>query len=346
MHALATRPTSGIRTSSLPGKKPRSANFATNSESRSAGHSNLFLYFLALGLLRTKANGLTALVVPFDWVSRPSARNLREAIESKGWNASVYRFSLPIFSGVDTTASISVVDKRVAQGRWSFYDVSDDLRIEPRRGVTGTGHTLLNYTRRRTREKLFARRGMSPGIQSVFTLTDGERVHHGLSRDDVVPCVTTLREVDDDLHVLDRQAFETHFVAAGRRCWLLKSRSATLSDRLRRYLDGVAPEQRNTATCRRQDPWYNYEAVPPPDILVHSGFTNSGPRLLLNTVRAIPVGSMYGIYGCPKGRAAEIKAFVASRRVFSRVVPHSGRLRKLEVGQLNSILPQVFETHD
>ena len=72
------------------------------------GHGNLYLYFLCLGILKTRIDGLIGLVIPFEWVSRPSAAAIRRHIEEKGWNVSVYRFRQPIFPGVLTTASISL----------------------------------------------------------------------------------------------------------------------------------------------------------------------------------------------------------------------------------------------
>jgi len=312
-----------------------------------SGHGNLFLYFMALALLQTSASGIAALIVPFDWVSRPAASGIRKAIRDSRWNVSVYRFSFPVFDGVDTTASISIIDKKHADGRWRYYDVGDDLQPVDRRGVTGSGRALLSYAKRAnhsTREGLFARRGLSPGSQQVFTLTEGERIHHGLSRHDVVPCVTTLRGVTTELELLDRDAFQRLFVSAGRRCWLIRSREP-LSHPLRRYLEAVPPGERATATCRNQEPWYNYEAVAVPDLLIHSGFTGNGPRVVINSVGAIPVGSMYGLYGCPKGHEARVRGGIMAQHIFGRVVPHSRRLRKIEVGQLNGLLEDLGTGH-
>ncbi|MGA7742837.1 MAG: class I SAM-dependent methyltransferase [Polyangia bacterium] len=307
-----------------------------------SGHSNLFLYFMALGLIRAKPTGMVALVVPFDWVSRPAARGIRAVIRNRHWNVSVYRFSFPVFDDVETTASVSIIDKQRAGGQWSFYDVHKDLSVAQRRGVTGTGKSLLGYSRRGS---LFARRGLSPGCRDVFVLTEGERIHHGLSRQDVLPCVTTLRGVSPKLKVLDKAAFHEQFVRAGRRCWLIRSREKA-SDPLRRYLDNISPSRRATATCQRQEPWYNYEEVRAPALLLHSGFTSHGPRVLVNAIAAIPLGSMYGIYGCSRDRTDAVLGALQSSRILSRVVPHSGRLKKIEVGQLNSILTYIKKAAD
>lgn len=308
-----------------------------------SGHGNLFLYFMALGMLRTDRQGLLALVVPFDWVSRPAARALRALIEKSRWNVSVYRFSFGVFESVDTTASISIIDKAGKSGEWKFFDVSDDFAITPRRGLTGSGFGLVNYSRR---SSLYARRGLAPGNQQIFTLTEGERIHHGLRREDVQPCVTSLRGLTGDFGVLDNDTFKKHFVEAGRRCWLVRSRGEP-SPRVQKYLDSVPEESRSTATCLRQTPWHNYELVKRPQLLLHSAFTSDdGPKVLVNEIGAIPVGSIYGIYGSPKGREHDIRGRFVAKRVVRRIVPHSGKLRKLEIGQVNELLREIAKVLD
>jgi len=298
------------------------------------GHCNLFVYFLALGLIRSNDEGLVSVIVPFDWVTRPAAEPLRNLIKTKRWAVSVYRFSSRIFAGVETTASITVIDKSKNSGKWQFFNISEDLKITQRDGVTGTGKKLLSYSRR---QKVFARRGISPGTQRVFVLTDSERIHHGLKRTDVLPCVTSLRDINSKVDRLTKTTFEEHFVKAGRRCWLIKSRGR-VSSRLRGYLDGVSDTERSTATCLRQKPWYKYEEPVTPLLLVHSAFTRIGPRIIVNAVNAVAVGSMYGIYGASKNSVTTIQRVLATKGIGQRIVPHSGRLRKIEVGQLNSLL--------
>jgi methylase of polypeptide subunit release factors len=78
-----------------------------------SGIGNLYLYFLCLALLRTKKDGLVAFVMPFEWVSRPSAQSVRYLLESKGWKVGIYRFETSIFEDVLTTASITIIDKAI-----------------------------------------------------------------------------------------------------------------------------------------------------------------------------------------------------------------------------------------
>ena len=81
---------------------------------------NLYLYFMCLGFLKTRGDGILSFVIPFEWVSRPSAEPVRAFIRQKGWEVKVFRFQRPIFPGVLTTASITIVNKRKTTGLWYF----------------------------------------------------------------------------------------------------------------------------------------------------------------------------------------------------------------------------------
>src|SRR5260370_8444402 len=88
------------------------------------GHANLFVYFLALGLIRTNDRGLVALLVPFEWVSRPSAKPLRDVIAREKWSVTFYRFADPIFDVVLPTPPITIIDKSASASSWSYFDIS------------------------------------------------------------------------------------------------------------------------------------------------------------------------------------------------------------------------------
>src|SRR5690606_25477002 len=113
-----------------------------------------------------------------------------------------------------------------------------------------------------------------------------------------------------------------------------------LSPTLRRYLDAIPAERRATTTCMNRDTWYRFRPFPVSKILVASGFVGSGPKVVRNIIGAHHVGSVYGVFGsCKNWRlvARKLREFDFS----ARVVKHSGRLRKVEVRQLNSVLNDV-----
>jgi hypothetical protein len=263
-----------------------------------SGIGNLYLYFLCLALLRTKPDGLVAFVVPFEWVSRPSAQTIRELLESNGWKVSIYRFDASIFEGVLTTASITIIDKANASGTWAYYDILENLTIRPRNGISGSRVNLLPYS---GRDKVWARRGISPGGQKTFALTELERLEAGLHKTDVWPCITSLKHLPAEVSDLNDTAFKKYFVEAGRRCWLIKTTNKKLSERLRKYLKTIPKSDRETYACRHQKPWYKYESVPVSKILFHSGFMKRGPKVALNSVGARAIGCVYGIHSHEPG---------------------------------------------
>jgi methylase of polypeptide subunit release factors len=85
--------------------------------------SNLFLYFLCLALLKTTSDGIVALVVPFEWISRPSAEPVRDFIREQGWDVDIYRFTESVFDKVLTTSSITILDKK-SKGRQWLRDIT------------------------------------------------------------------------------------------------------------------------------------------------------------------------------------------------------------------------------
>ncbi len=298
-------------------------------------HCNLYLYFFCLGLLKTCEDGLIALVIPYEWVSRPSAKALREYIHRNRWNVAVYRFQMPIFDGVMTTASVSVVDKARHDGRWRYYDIAPGYRVVMRRGITDSKAGVLDYSER---GPIWALRGLSPGTQKVFTLTEGERIRAGLSKRDVVPCVTTLRGVSLRLGTLSKAAFRKRFVKVGAKCWLIRSFEIERSSALDAYLEAVPEKHRLTYTCQNQTPWFNYHPHPVPQILFSSGFTSFGPKVLVNSVGAHAVGSVLGIHSRNKLPLRRLQAHLLEINFEKRVLAHAKTLKKVEVKQLNAVL--------
>jgi hypothetical protein len=298
-------------------------------------HANLYLYFFCLGLLKSLEDGLVALVIPYEWVSRPSFKGLREYIQRQKWSVAVYRFQMPVFEGVETTASISIVDKASSDGQWKYFDITPDYRVVPRHGITGSKKRILDYARRGS---IWTLRGLSPGTQKIFTLTEGERIRAGLSKSDVVPCVTSLKEVPRKLRTLNRTTFDKYFVQAGEKCWLIRSHETIRSIELNTYLESVPEAKRQTYTCKHQTPWFNFKPHPVPQLLFSSGFTKFGPKVLVNSIGAQAVGSVYGIDSKKKLPVRRLQGYLLKYDFEKRVVAHSGHLKKIEVKQLNSVL--------
>ncbi|MFC4924175.1 Eco57I restriction-modification methylase domain-containing protein [Delftia deserti] len=301
--------------------------------------SNAFLLFLAKAIISTKADGMVALVIPFEWVSRPAARDLREYIKKNNWEVSAYRFTEEIFQNVMTTASLTIIDKSKRNSKWSYYSIDSNFKINEKKFASGD-FELFAYSPRT--EENFAQRGLSPGGQHIFCLTEGERIHHRLLKGiDVVPCITTMRHWKDDITSLTDHQFDRLYVNKGMRCWLLKTWEPP-SPQLMAYLDSIPKEKRDNYTCNQRDTWWKARPHQPADIIYSSAFVGPAPKFLMNTVKAIAVGSIQGIHKVkPKNRSVLRKKLIAID-YGARVVAHSGRLRKIEVGQMNKIVADII----
>lgn len=297
--------------------------------------SNLFLYFVCLGILKTHDKGIVALVIPFEWVSRPSARSLRQLLIDRKWEVSVYRFTSQVFPGVLTTSSITIIDKSKTTGEWRYSDVTSTFDIIPRSGPAEASTGVLEYS---DRGAIWAMRGMSPGSQSIFCLTEGERSHFGLRKSDVMPCVTSLRSLPSTITLLSETVFNQYFVSAGQRCWLIKSHMKNRSRTLDEYLDGIAPDRRDNYTCKSRNPWYAFRCHPVPDILVSSGFTSFGPKIVINSAGCHAIGSVTGVHSDVKYSVRRLQKYLSEMNFEESVVAHAKTLKKVEVKQLNAVL--------
>lgn len=308
---------------------------------RISGLANAWQYFFMLSLLSTGPRGLVALVIPYEWVSRPSAKAIRDYIHEQRWAVSVYRLSDATFERVLTTSSLTIVDKTSLTGTWEFF--SQRKHGFEGCGISGRSQKVLAYSKRdRKSGQTFASRGLSPGSQRIFTLTESERVRLGLKvGEDVVPCVTTLRHLPTAVASLTERSFKKHYVHARQKCWLVNTSRRTLSTRLTQYLEAVPEVQYQNWTCLSRNEWWRFRMPPVPDILVASGFRNDHTKVVRNEFGARAVGGVYGIYNVPSGDRSRITRQLRETRLGGRVVPHSNGFHKIEVAQVNTILKSL-----
>jgi len=309
-----------------------------------SGLANAWQYFFLLALASTVADGLCALVVPYEWVSRPSALALRNYIASCGWDVHVHRLADTTFNRVLTTACITLVDKKGGAGRWLYSDVGPDGPARPLASPSGAPDGVMRYTRRSDIRPGAPRavRGLSPGTQEVFTLTEGQRARLGLSPGrDVVPCVTSLRPLPPGKLVLDAAAFRDHYREAGRRCWLVKT-DRPLSAGLNAYFASVPEQLRETSTCREREakgrPWWEFRMPLAPPALASMSFKGPFPKAARNDVGACAVGSVCSVYGVTAEQADLLAGGFGGLDIRGQIVPHSNGLRKIEISQLNGLL--------
>jgi hypothetical protein len=306
--------------------------------------ANAWQYFFLLGIASTGKNGLLALVIPYEWVSRPSATAIREYIEKKGWRVSVYRLLDDTFPRVLTTSSITVIDKSVSDKRWDYYQQTTSGKFQKLRSMTATSRALLPYQRARTlsgRQKPHAKRGLSPGTQKVLTLTEAERARLGFRiGTDVVPCVTSMRHLPIGIAVLSKAVFRANYVNAGKKCWLINTKVKP-SKHLAAYLEKVPVAARATSTCEARDVWWKFAMPQVPAILVSTGFTGDGTKVAVNTFNVRAVGGVCGVYAIAKSRCAVLARALRDYKIADEIVSHANGLMKLEINQLNTLISKL-----
>lgn len=303
--------------------------------------ANAFIIFLAQALLRTRQDGVVAQVIPYEWVSRPSAAELRDYIRANGWSVSVFRFESDIFPTVLTTASITIIDKASRSGEWTYGSIARDGKVCYSDNASGTSSPVIAY--QNGEQVCKGIRGLSPGGQDIFVLTEEERLFHSLRKGvDVRPCVVSLKAVDESVDCLDKSTFDQLFVQRGARCWLIRSDKPRRSSQLQRYLDGISETSwQRYSTCVNRAVWWQYKPHPTPGLLMASGFTGKRPKSLINEIGAIAAGSVYGILFDPSVATSIVDQVFKSLRAYDfepRLVHHSNGLKKIEVRQLNTVL--------
>lgn len=303
-----------------------------------SGLANAWQYFFLLSLASTAPDGLVAIVIPFEWVSRPSSAALRQYIREQGWDVAVYRLPDETFADVLTTASVTIVDKRKATGAWRFYEQGTEGAYHTISSPTGNGGQLLAYVRGAT--AAYAKRGLSPGTQEYLTLTEAERSAHRLVVDrDVVRCLTSLRPTTGDALGFSEARFQRDYVDADQKCWLIRTdRPPTKA--LQAYLDSVPEAGWQTSTCLGRKVWWQFTMPEVPSALIASGFRER-PKVVLNHARAVAVGSVCGIYTDTARRAQSIVKQLRRTAYSDRVVAHSNGLRKLEINQINALIGEL-----
>jgi hypothetical protein len=309
-----------------------------------SGLANAWQYFFLLSLVSAADDGLVALVIPYEWVSRPSVKTLRNYIADQGWNVSVYRLVDTTFDSVLTTSSITIVDKATRDGIWSYFSetASGDYTALP--SPSGGSDGVIPYRRRSEMTKGTPRavRGLSPGTQKVLTLTEGERTRLGLEIDrDVVPCITSLRLMAADARELDAAAFKKTFRDAGQKCWLIRT-DAKPSNALKTYLDAVPASEWATATCLERAEWWRFNMPPVPDVLIAQSFKGRFPKGVRNVIKARAVGGVAGVFDLNNDQIDDLVRGLGGMDISDGVVAHSNGLRKIEINQLNALLSDRF----
>lgn len=306
------------------------------------GRSNAYVHFMWLALAAVNEDGLVALVIPYEWVSRPASAKLREFIKAAGWDVDVYHVENAAFERVLTTACVAIIDKQAPRGgKWRYFNVDAADTVTPLKELTGSAQRQIAYER--PTGSVRAIRGLSPGGREIFVLTEAERIHFQLVVGlDVVPAVSSFRYIEETQATLTEALFRKHYVHAGQRCWLLNVDSEP-SPALKAYLDQVPAESRNNYTCNARAVWWRFTMPKVANILYASGFKGSRPKMFRNVYGAIHVGGIHGIHCDSASDAASIMLDLQQQDLSKRVVALSKGFMKVEVKQMNTLLNNILK---
>ena len=322
--------------------KRAEARLSSLGDYKADGRGNAYVYFLWLGLASVADDGLVALVIPYEWVSRPASSKVREFIKRSGWDVDVFHIENAAFERVLTTACVAVIDKRAPRGgTWQLFNVSGDEVVTAMKQATGSSYKQLAYEK--ASKEARAIRGLSPGGKDTFVLTEGERIHFQLKRGrDVVPAVTSFRHLEQSQSSLTETLFRNRFVNTGHRCWLLNVADEP-SPQLTAYLAQVPKEVRSNYTCDARPVWWQFPMPKVANILYASGFKSSGPKIFRNMVGAVHVGGIHGIHCETAAIEGHVFEGLQSLDFSKKVIALSNGFLKVEVKQMNTVLNSILK---
>ena len=327
-------------------------------DSRLAG---LAAYFTAATIRSLRPEDAMCLVLPASWAEATYGRRMRDWIWAETGRAVTLEYfptNTEVFPGTRVAAMVMMIGPRasavqpliVARLDRSGTTISrKDHRVVERDGAvpTSLGTSLLATGAAREPGPGLVplsaiariRRGVATGANEFFLVDDKRLVELGSP-----PAVAALRRLR---HVTGDELDETEHErigADGHPRWLLVLRADDVRGNplIGDYIAvGERKGYSSRYLCQVRDTWYEVEHVDPPDIVVSP--MSKGPfRVVLNTVRAVPSNSMYGIYLSDPSTARGLvdwlnsSAGQAELEVCARHYSHG--LRKLEPGSYRKVL--------
>jgi hypothetical protein len=150
-----------------------------------------------------------------------------------------------------------------------------------------------------------------------------------------------MRHLPGDVRALDHASFQRHFRANNQKCWLIRT-DREPSAALAAYLATVPEIDYNTATCLQRKTWWQFTMPDVPDVLFSMSFKGRFPKAVRNHSKARAVGGVYGIYNLTADQEELVVGGFGGLDISRRVVAHSNGLHKIEIGQLNALLVDMF----
>ena len=279
--------------------------------SRLAG---LSAYFLAVSLMSIGANDSLCFLLPANWTDARYGRNLRtflsslhdRPVEFYGFETDVDVFpgtrvaAMVVAVGPVRASSSELASLSTATARLDSNGVSTVARtVRERSNIESLGlwlwprpHPNLG-SEMRVGDIARVRRGIATGANNHFLLTDEARA--AFPEGVTVPILRRLRHVKGDRLTM---ATHTELGARGERGWLLSlSEASDLTHRsIQDWMSGArAAGIDKRYLVRNREPWYQVEAITPPDAIV-SSMGKHNLHAVVNEAGVLISNSLYGLY--------------------------------------------------
>ena len=279
----------------------------------SSGLAGMAPYFLAAGLRFLRPSDALCMVLPGSWMNARYGREIRQHI----WSLTDREVQLDVFphkGGLFPQNKVDAVVLFVGPRKKALCPLTlAEVSIEK---VLAKSSLTLNVDRSREQPQVFPRtleawkrtskytarlrdsfavhRGVATGRNSFFLLNDEEAANHEIPSSLLVPVISSLKSLDDD--IIDQATFALLRSRKAKRWLLVLEPSDENRPEVRRYitwgsLNGVA----DGVLVKQRRHWFVLEDHPPAPILVLP-MTKGIFRVVKNYIGARHTNNLYGLY--------------------------------------------------
>lgn len=312
-----------------------------------------------------KSTGRLAMVLPAELLTVSYAAPVRNWLRDRFSSVNIVLFDKLQFADAQADVVLLLAEGTGGCHAFSLWPVAtaEDLeRIKPYTQVNVNVGTdvkwsdfLLGTDSRQAKAEILSRGyvplaeyfevklGNVTGANAFFTLTEDERVFHELvpGRDvrRLVPSGRRIRSA-----TLSARRWE-ELREGGERVWLFAPSGKTPSSSALAYIDlGRSMKVDRGYKCRTRTPWWRVPVGGAPDLLF-SYMSNQAPRATVNSVKAVQLNSMHGLFVRDATIRRELSALAAVMLLNSGTLlsaelngrSYGGGILKLELGETNSL---------
>ncbi|MDO4583191.1 MAG: N-6 DNA methylase [Planctomycetia bacterium] len=325
---------------------------------RLSGYTNMASAFLVKSVSELCVGGRLAYLMPLEFLNTGYGVPVKRFLTQQGKIVALgkLRCETEVFPEVMTTVGILFFEKGKRSGKTIFYNLSSlsDLSKAFRQGTAWGGLTPEKkwepfFQNRRPatvtagwiplREWGTFQRGIATGANAFFTMNEEERKGRGLSRREVIPCVTKSRQMTQPVLLPE----DVKRLQKANAAIFLLHPQEPLSRNMRRYLqEGEAQGIPRRFLTRHRHPWYRQERKEPAPIWI-GVFSRQGYRVVRNLTNTRHLTCYHGFYPNEEGKKHIDALFLfwmsrtGRETILQQMRSYGNGLYKLEPGDLNAI---------